>query len=91
MKKRIRTAWSMLLAVLLCIGMLPVSAFAEGTAPVTATIPVSVTVNGKTGSLDSDVPEETYTFELKALNNAPMPESNTVTIKGAGNEEFQIG
>ncbi|MCC8045517.1 MAG: hypothetical protein LIP12_08485 [Clostridiales bacterium] len=60
------------------------SVFAAASETVTATIPVSVTVSGGEGTA------ENYTFRLTALNGAPLPENDTVTICGAGSAEFSI-
>lgn len=89
MKKHIRRIWSVVLAALMCVAMLPVTAQAATVA--TATIPVSVTVEGEEGTLEADIPEETYTFTLEAVTaNAPMPTETTVTITGAGSATYTI-
>ncbi|MCC8067078.1 MAG: DUF11 domain-containing protein [Clostridiales bacterium] len=90
MKKHICKIWSVVLAALLCMALLPVSVFAAESAVATATIPVSVSVSGEEGTLESDIPTETYTFKLATTNGAPMPASDTVTITGAGSASFSI-
>ncbi|MCC8067254.1 MAG: DUF11 domain-containing protein [Clostridiales bacterium] len=90
MKKHICKIWSVMLAALLCMALLPVSVFAAESAVATATIPVSVLVSGEDGTLESDIPSETYTFVLATTNGAPMPTSDTVTITGAGSASFTI-
>ncbi|MCC8046213.1 MAG: hypothetical protein LIP12_12075 [Clostridiales bacterium] len=68
--------------------------FASGSAAVaaavTATIPVSVVINGENEIAFSGIPAENYTFRLTALNDAPMPENDTLTICGAGSGKFFI-
>ena len=59
----------------------PLSALAA--EPVRVEIPVSVELSGEAPS-----PEETYTVVLQAVDNAPMPENNTLTITGAGTASF---
>ncbi len=89
MKKHIRRIWSVVLAALMCVALLPVTAHAATVA--TAIIPVSVTVEGEEGTLEADIPEETYTFTLEAVTtNAPLPAETTVTITGTGSAEFSI-
>ncbi|MCD7818245.1 MAG: DUF11 domain-containing protein [Lachnospiraceae bacterium] len=90
MKKHSCKIWSLMLAALLCMALLPVSVFAAGSALVTATVPVSVTVGGEEGTLESDIPLEDYTFKLTALDGAPMPDSDTITINGEGQAVFTI-
>ena len=89
MKKHIRRIWSVVLAALMCVALLPVTAHAATVA--TATIPVSVTVEGEEGTLEADIPEETYTFTLEAVTaDAPLPAETTVTITGAGSASYTI-
>lgn len=89
MKKQICRIWSVMLLTLLCMGVFSVSALADGVIA-TATIPVTVTVSGEEGTLETDIPQETYTFVLTALNGAPAPENDTVTITGAESAFFSI-
>ncbi len=77
-----------MLIALLVVGIIPVYASAATIA--TATIPVTVSVSGEEGTLDTDIPEETYTFVLTAVDSAPMPSSDTLTITGSGSASFEI-
>jgi len=78
-KMHICRIWSAALIALVCMAVLSLPAFAADA--VTAVIPVSV---------ESDDLKESYQFQLTALNGAPMPESDTLVITGAGNAEFVI-
>ncbi len=89
MKKQIHKLNIVLLA-LLCAVVFPMTAFAAEKEIAAATIPVSVSVSGEAGTQESDIPSETYTFQISALNDAPMPASSTLTIQGAGTAEFSI-
>ncbi len=89
MKKQIWMLRAILLMVL-CMICVPVSAFAAEAESIAATIPVSVSVSGKAGVLKSEIPSETYTLQITAVNQTPMPENDTLTIKGAGKAEFHI-
>ena len=73
----------MLLLLVLCLTVSPISAYAAGMVGVA--IPVSVNRTG-----DAPSPEETYTFVLQAVDNAPMPEESTLKIIGAGKGEFPV-
>ncbi|MCD7744587.1 MAG: hypothetical protein LUI13_04755 [Lachnospiraceae bacterium] len=79
---------------LYCMTASPLPVSAAGSAAITVTIPVSVAVSGGDESSEvtseSSAQEETYTFRLTALNSAPAPESDAVTISGAGSAEFSI-
>ena len=73
----------MLLLLVLCLTVSPISAYAAGMVGVA--IPVSVNRTG-----DAPSPEETYTFVLQAVDNAPMPEESTLKITGAGKGAFPV-
>ncbi|MDO4620122.1 MAG: Cna B-type domain-containing protein [Lachnospiraceae bacterium] len=83
---------SFLLAIILCISICSAAAVSAASADsiASATIPVSVTVGGNEGTAESDIPEETYTFVLEALGDAPLPEQQTLTVTGAGGDAFTI-
>ena len=72
MKTSIRKIPAAVLLLVLCLTVFPLSAFAADTS-VGVAIPVSVELSGETPS-----PEETYTFVLQAVDNAPMPEESTL-------------
>ena len=55
----------MLLLVVLCLAVFPISTFAADAVQVQ--IPVSIQTSGETPS-----PEENYTVELQAVDDAPM-------------------
>lgn len=84
MKTSIRKIPAAVLLLVLCLTVFPLSAFAADTS-VGVAIPVSVELSGETPS-----PEETYTFVLQAVDNAPMPEESTLKIIGAGKGEFPV-
>ena len=67
--------------MVLCLTALPFSAF--GAESVEVKIPVSVKVSGGTPSS-----EESYTLVLRAADNAPMPEADTLKITGEGTGAF---
>ncbi|MCD8074688.1 MAG: LPXTG cell wall anchor domain-containing protein [Lachnospiraceae bacterium] len=71
--------WSVVLAALFCMTVFSLSVSASGIA--TAVIPVSVEADGS---------EESYTFQLTALNGAAMPEEDTVVITGTGSAKFVV-
>lgn len=81
MNTNIKKIPAVLLLVVLCLTVFPISVFAAGGAEVK--IPVSVELSGEKPS-----PEETYTYVLKAVDDAPMPEDSTVTITGSGKAAF---
>ncbi|MDO4649986.1 MAG: Cna B-type domain-containing protein [Eubacteriales bacterium] len=92
MKRHVyRRKLPLLLVLLLCISFFSITAFAaeSGTNADTVEIPISVKVEGETGTLDSDIPEETYTFKVEALNGGPTPKNGDVlTITGEGKSSF---
>lgn len=71
----------MLLLVVLCLAVFPISTFA--TDAVQVQIPVSIQTSGETPS-----PEENYTVELQAVDDAPMPSENVLEISGSGKAFF---
>ena len=81
MKTNIRRIPAVLLLVVLCLAVFPISAFAAGTMEVK--IPVSIELSGETPS-----PEETYTVVLQAVDDAPMPSESTLKIQGSGMAVF---
>lgn len=81
MNTKIKKIPAVLLLVVLCLTVFPISVFAAGDAEVK--IPVSVELSGEKPS-----PEETYTYMLEALDDAPMPQESTVTITGSGKTAF---
>ena len=70
-----------ILLVILCLTFFSLSALAA--EPVKVEIPVSVELSGEAPS-----PEESYTFVLEAVDNAPMPAESRLTITGAGKSGF---
>lgn len=81
MNTKIKKIPAVLLLVVLCLTVFPISVFAAGDAEVK--IPVSVELSGEKPS-----PEETYTYVLGAVDDAPMPQKSTVTITGSGKTAF---
>ncbi|HIU77335.1 MAG TPA: LPXTG cell wall anchor domain-containing protein [Candidatus Pelethocola excrementipullorum] len=81
MKTSIRKIPAVLLLVILCLTVFPISALAAEVTEVK--IPVSVELSGKTPS-----PEETYTVVLQSVDGAPMPSESTLKIKGSGTAAF---
>lgn len=71
----------MLLLVVLCLAVFPISTFAADAVQVQ--IPVSIQTSGETPS-----PEENYTVELQAVDDAPMPSENVLEISGSGKAFF---
>lgn len=63
----------MLLLVVLCLAVFPISTFAADAVQVQ--IPVSIQTSGETPS-----PEENYTVELQAVDDAPMPSENVLRL-----------
>ena len=60
-----------------------VPAFGAETEPLSVTIPVEISVSG------SNIPaDKEYTLVIEGLDNAPMPESSTLTIKNGGSASF---
>lgn len=72
----------MLLLAVLCLAVFPISTFAADAVQVQ--IPVSIQTSGETPS-----PEENYTVELQAVDDAPMPSENVLEISGSGKAFFQ--
>lgn len=72
-------------ALLLCFILLMATTLPVKAAP----SPVSLQMEINT-SLTGDIPPtpETFTFILEAVDHAPMPENNTVTISGEGKSFF---
>ena len=66
----------MLLLAVLCLAVFPISTFAADAVQVQ--IPVSIQTSGETPS-----PEENYTVELQAVDDAPMPSENVLEISGS--------
>lgn len=85
MKTNIQKIRAVILCVILCLTAIPYSVLAADNAEKTVdvAIPVSVELSGEIPS-----PAEKYTLTLQALNNAPMPSENIVTITGAGTAAF---
>lgn len=85
MKTNIQKIRAVILCVILCLTAIPSSVLAAAPAEKTVdvAIPVSVELSGEIPS-----PAEKYTLTLQALDNAPMPSENTVTITGAGTTAF---
>ena len=73
----------MLLLVVLCLAVFPISTFAADAVQVQ--IPVSIQTSGETPS-----PEENYTVELQAVDDAPMPSENVLEISGSGKAFFSL-
>ena len=71
----------MLLLAVLCLAVFPISTFAADAVQVQ--IPVSIQTSGETPS-----PEENYTVELQAVDDAPMPSENVLEISGSGKAFF---
>lgn len=71
-----------LLLALLCLLCSGVTAFAAEAAAVVK-LPVSLTLSGSVPAT-----QETYSFVLEAVDDAPLPEETTVTITGEGETEF---
>ena len=71
----------MLLLAVLCLAVFPISTFAVDAVQVQ--IPVSIQTSGETPS-----PEENYTVELQAVDDAPMPSENVLGISGSGKAFF---
>ncbi|MDO4649045.1 MAG: Cna B-type domain-containing protein [Eubacteriales bacterium] len=88
MRKLGKTIWSIMIAALLCISAVTAIGFAAEN--VTATVPVTVTVNGSTSDVGGSVPSETYTFVMNAFENAPLPSQASISINGAGRGSFEI-
>ena len=72
----------MLLLAVLCLAVFPISTFAADAVQVQ--IPVSIQTSGETPS-----PEENYTVELQAVDDAPMPSENVLEISRS--EERRVG
>ena len=81
MNTKMKKISAVLLLVVLCLTVFPISAFAADSVEVK--IPVSVELAGEKPSQ-----AETYTYVLKAVDDAPMPKENTVTITGSGKTVF---
>lgn len=81
MKTNIRKIPAVLLLAVLCLAVFPFSASAAGVAEVR--IPVTIQTSGETPS-----PEEDYTVELKAVDDAPMPSESVLKITGEGTDSF---
>lgn len=81
MNTKIKKIPAVLLLVVLCLTVFPISVFAAGDAEIK--IPVSVELSGEKPS-----PEETYTYVLEAFDDAPMPQESIVTITGSGKTAF---
>lgn len=67
--------------MVLCLAAFPAWAFAVESVEVK--IPVSVELSGEIPEKD-----ETYTVKILALNQAPMPENDAITITGKGSAAF---
>lgn len=78
---------TLVIAVISAVLMLPAAA-SEPIAEVT--IPVTVTVSGDEGTLESDIPTETYTIVIEALDGAPEPDESVLTVEGEGTAEFTL-
>ncbi|MDO4649152.1 MAG: Cna B-type domain-containing protein [Eubacteriales bacterium] len=89
MKKHI-CKMSFILLALLCMTVFAFGTYAAENEIAGATIPVSVSVSGNEGIQEGDIPSETYRFQITALNDAPMPANDVLTIQGAGSSAFQI-
>ncbi len=81
MKTSIRKIPAVILLVVLCLTIFPISAFAAEVVEVQ--IPVRIELSGETPS-----PEETYTVVLQAADDAPMPAESTLKITGEGTAAF---
>lgn len=81
MKTRIRKISAVLLLMVLCLTVFPMSALAADAVKVE--IPVSVELSGETPS-----PEESYTVVLQPVDGAPMPSEDTLEIKGDATAAF---
>lgn len=81
MKTKIRRFPAVLMLIVLCLTVFPVSAFGAGNAEVK--IPVSVELSGEIPAQD-----ETYTVKLSALDQAPVPKDDTLKITGEGASAF---
>ena len=81
MKTKIRRLPAVLMLIVLCLTVFPVSAFGAGNAEVK--IPVSVELSGEIPAQD-----ETYTVKLSALDQAPVPKDDTLKITGEGASAF---
>ena len=77
----IRRFPAVLMLIVLCLTVFPVSAFGAGNAEVK--IPVSVELSGEIPAQD-----ETYTVKLSALDQAPVPKDDTLKITGEGASAF---
>ena len=73
----------MLLLVVLCLAVFPISTFAADAVQVQ--IPVSIQTSGETPS-----PEENYTVELQAVDDAPMPSENVLEVVKHFFHQFNI-
>ena len=73
----------MLLLAVLCLAVFPISTFAADAVQVQ--IPVSIQTSGETPS-----PEENYTVELQAVDDAPMPSENVLEVVKHFFHQFNI-
>lgn len=83
MKTKIGRFPAVLMLIVLCLTVFPVSAFGAGNAEVK--IPVSVELSGEIPAQD-----ETYTVKLSALDQAPVPKDDTLKITGRGHPPFLL-
>ena len=81
MKTNTRKIPAVLLLVVLCLAVFPISTFAAGAVEVQ--IPVSIQTSGETPS-----PEEDYTVVLQAVDDAPMPSESVLKISGSDKATF---